>query len=119
MQIADMPVRFEKHYYLKGLKKELCQLVKSNKDNLVDMMTLKMACLRQDNITDSNTSNNNKKQNSDNTNETAWQHPPSQKSRKTNQRRRKAPEMYQHQIYLKLSAMFVRSLVTMPGDAQR
>ena len=51
MQISDLPERFEKHYYLKGLKKDIRQLVELNKDNLNDMMTLKTASLRQDNIT--------------------------------------------------------------------
>ncbi len=59
MQMSDLPERFEKHYYLKGLRKEIRQLVESNKDNLDNMMTLKAACLRQDNI--SNPSLGNKK----------------------------------------------------------
>ena len=49
MQMSDLPEHFEKHYYLKGLRKEIHQLMESNKDNLDDMMTLKAACLRQDN----------------------------------------------------------------------
>ena len=68
MQITDMPEQFEKHYYLKGLKKDICQLIESNKDNLNDMMTLKTASLRQDNITSSSLTN--KKVGNDN-NETA------------------------------------------------
>src|ERR1035438_6240116 len=59
MQMSDLPERFEKHYYLKGLRKEIRQLIESNKDNLDDMMTLKAACLRQDSI--SNPSLGNKK----------------------------------------------------------
>src|ERR1017187_5026359 len=57
MQISDLPERFEKHYDLKGLKKDIRQLVESNKDNLNDMMTLKAASLRQDNITISSLGN--------------------------------------------------------------
>src|SRR5277367_7185340 len=68
MQIADLLVHFEKHYYLKGLKKEVRQLAESNKDNLIDMMTLKAACIRQDNIISSNPYN---KKKNDDTNETA------------------------------------------------
>ena len=63
MQMSDLPERFEKHYYLKGLRKEICQLVESNKDNLDDMMTLKVVCLRQDSI--SNPSLGNKKVSND------------------------------------------------------
>ena len=60
MQISDLPERFEKHYYLKGLKKDIHQLVESNKDNLNDMMMLKAASLRQGNITSSNLLGNKK-----------------------------------------------------------
>src|SRR5579871_4418204 len=38
------------YFYLKELKKELYQLVESNKDNLNDMKILKMVCIRQDHI---------------------------------------------------------------------
>ena len=41
------------HYYLKGLKQGICQFVESNRNNLADMMTLKLACLRQDVIVSS------------------------------------------------------------------
>ena len=50
MQILELPLKIEMHYYLKGLKKEIRQLVESNRENLTDMMTLKLACLRQDQI---------------------------------------------------------------------
>ena len=50
MQILDMPLTIEMHYYLKGLRIEICKLVESNELNLTDMSMLKNACLRQDNI---------------------------------------------------------------------
>ena len=50
IQITDIPLKVEMHFYLKGLKKELCQLIESNKNNLNDMKTLKMACIRQNHI---------------------------------------------------------------------
>ena len=65
MQIAEMPLRIEMHYYLKGLKKELRQLIESNRENLKDMMTLKLACLRQDQIVNPQVGMNNKKTSND------------------------------------------------------
>ena len=50
MQLLDLPLTIEMHYYLKGLKVEIRQLVESNESNLTDMTTLKNACLRQDYI---------------------------------------------------------------------
>ena len=50
MQIIDLPLTVEMHYYLKGLKLEIRKLVESNELNLIDMMTLKNVCLRQDHI---------------------------------------------------------------------
>src|SRR5579871_5892915 len=50
IQITDISLKVEIYFYLKGLKKELCQLVESNKDNLNDMKTLKIVCIRQDHI---------------------------------------------------------------------
>ena len=54
MQLTQLPSSIEIHYYLKGLKKEIRQLVESNNENLVDIMTLKQACLRQDYINNLN-----------------------------------------------------------------
>ena len=51
MQLTNLPLTIEMHYYLKGLKVEIRQLVESNELNLMDMITLKNACLRQDHIT--------------------------------------------------------------------
>ena len=51
MRLLDLPLTIETHYYLKGLKVEIRQLVESNELNLTDMTTLKNACLRQDLIT--------------------------------------------------------------------
>ena len=45
MQLLDLPLTIEMHYYLKGLKVEIRQLVKSNELNLTDMTTLKNACI--------------------------------------------------------------------------
>jgi hypothetical protein len=50
MQLIDLPLTIEMHYYLKGLKIEIRQLVESNELNLTCMTTLKNACLRQDHI---------------------------------------------------------------------
>jgi hypothetical protein len=50
MQLIDLPLTIEMHYYLKGLKVEIRQLVESNELNLTCMATLKNACLRQDQI---------------------------------------------------------------------
>src|SRR5579871_2052225 len=61
MQIPDLSLNIERHYYLKGLKQDIRQLVEYNKENLQDMTTLKLACLRQDNILHPNqTTGNNK-----------------------------------------------------------
>src|SRR5579871_4094910 len=61
MQIPDLSLNIERHYYLKGLKQDIRQLVESNRENLQDMTTLKLACLRQDNILHLNqTTGNNK-----------------------------------------------------------
>ena len=46
MQILDMPLTIEMHYYLKGLKIEIRKLVESNELNLTDMSMLKNVCLR-------------------------------------------------------------------------
>ena len=51
MQLLSLPLTIEMHYYLKGLKVEIRKLVESNELNLIDMTTLKNACIRQDNIT--------------------------------------------------------------------
>src|SRR5579871_19231 len=51
MQISELSFQVEMHFYLQGLKTELCQMVESNKNNLQDMVTLKQVCLRLDNIT--------------------------------------------------------------------
>src|SRR5271169_6005367 len=45
IQLLNLLLTIEMHYYLKGLKVEICQLVKSNEVNLTDMTTLKNACL--------------------------------------------------------------------------
>src|SRR4030081_3744303 len=50
MQILDMLLAIEMHYYLKGLNIEIHKLVESNELNLTDMSMLKNVCLRQDNI---------------------------------------------------------------------
>src|SRR5579871_5330307 len=50
MQIPDLSLNIERHYYLKRLKQDIRQLVKSNRENFQDMTTLKLAYLRQDNI---------------------------------------------------------------------
>ena len=50
MQLIDLPLTIEMHYYLKGLKVEIRQLVESNELNLTDMTTLKNACIRQGHI---------------------------------------------------------------------
>jgi hypothetical protein len=50
MQLLELPLTIEMHYYLKGLKVEIRQLVESNELNLTDMTMLKNACLRQDHI---------------------------------------------------------------------
>ena len=50
MQIMDLPLTVEMHYYLKGLKLEIQKLVESNELNLIDIMILKNVCLRQDHI---------------------------------------------------------------------
>src|SRR3979411_2919736 len=50
MQLLDLPLNIKMHYYFKGLKAEIHQLVESNELNLTDMTTLKNACLRQDHI---------------------------------------------------------------------
>ena len=50
MQLLELPLTIEIHYYLKGLKVEICQLVESNELNLTDMTMLKSVCLRQDHI---------------------------------------------------------------------
>src|SRR5579871_5071228 len=63
MQTSDLPLKVEMHYYLKGLKQELRQLVESNRDNLRDMMTLKLACLRQDHIINPTQAGSTKKKN--------------------------------------------------------
>ena len=64
MQLLNLPLTIEMHYYLKGLKIEIRQLIESNELNLTDMTTLKNACIRQDHITSlplssANTRNNN------------------------------------------------------------
>ena len=51
MQMMELPLKVEMHFYLQGLKPELHQIVESNENNLQDIATLKFACLRQDNIT--------------------------------------------------------------------
>src|SRR5579871_6339146 len=50
MQITDILLKVQKHFYLKGLNKELHQFVESNKDNLDDIRILKNVCMRQDYI---------------------------------------------------------------------
>ena len=50
MQLLDLPLTIEMHYYLKGLKIEIWQLIESNESNLTDMTTLKNTCLWQDYI---------------------------------------------------------------------
>src|SRR5579871_3850470 len=63
MQTSDLPLKVEMYYYLKGLKQELRQLVESNRDNLRDMITLKLACLRQDHIINATQAGSTKKKN--------------------------------------------------------
>ena len=46
LQLTDIPLKIEMHFYLKGLKKEIRQMIETNKENLLNMMTLKLACLR-------------------------------------------------------------------------
>ena len=50
MQLLDLQLTIEMHYFLKRLKAEICQLVESNELNLTDMTILKNACLWQDHI---------------------------------------------------------------------
>jgi transposase InsO family protein len=50
MQILELPLEIEMHYYTRGLKVEIRKMVESNELNLTDMDTLKNACLRQDHI---------------------------------------------------------------------
>ena len=50
MQLINLSLTIEMHYYLKGLKVEIRRLVESNELNLTDMNTRKNACLRQDHI---------------------------------------------------------------------
>ena len=45
MQLVDLLLTIEMHYYLKGLKVEIRQLVESNELNLTYMTMLKNACL--------------------------------------------------------------------------
>src|ERR1700716_4007797 len=50
MQLIDLPLTIEMHYYIKGLKVEIRKIIESNELNLTDMATLKNACLWQDHI---------------------------------------------------------------------
>src|SRR5579871_6159668 len=50
MQISELSFQVEIYFYLQGLKTELYQMVKSNENNFQDMVTLKQACLRLNNI---------------------------------------------------------------------
>ena len=63
IQTSDLPLKVEIHYYLKRLKQQLRQLIESNRDNLRDMMTLKLACLRQDHIINPTQTGSTKKKN--------------------------------------------------------
>src|SRR5579871_4875337 len=67
MQTSDLPLKVKMHYYLKGLKQELRQLVESNRDNLRDIMILKLAYLRQDHIINLTQARSTKKKNKETT----------------------------------------------------
>src|SRR5579871_3268145 len=67
IQTSDLPLKVEMHYYLKGLKQELRQLVESNRDNLRDIIILKLAYLRQDHIINPTQTGSTKKKNEETT----------------------------------------------------